>query len=688
LGALTYEMLVGDPPHVASTSQAVLAKLLTEPARSVRAFRPSVPEHVDLAVLQALEKLPADRFATAGEFAQALTGARAVRAPGTTADGPLAGTGAGGAWGPGRRAHTLRWIAVGALISGLLVTSGAALLWPRGRVERTAVFQVMPPGAGTGTAGIAVSADGSMLALTVPGEGIFVRRLDEPEARLVRGAEGGQGPSFSPDGDWLLFRARDGGLARVPVEGGGALYVTEVAAEGADWLDEEHLIVARDGALWRVPVRGGEPELVARPDSLQRHQRYGWPHVLPSGRAALVALWKEGQLAVADFAELAVVSLPDGQVTELGIPGTSPRWATSGHLVFARADGGVYAQPFSLRRLRPAGSAVRVLEDVSVSPAGSADLEISSNGTLLYMSARPPLTRLVSVDRRGAARPLSEHVRQFSSARVSPDGRRVAVTIGSPDRAVWTLDLGSGALTRVTTGGFEQRPEWTTDGARLAWVELSEPRGVAWRPAEGGAPERLLTTTGVSEISFGPPGTFLALRRGALPALAGDLWIASMDSPEELRPFATTSLNEAEPRVSPDGRLLAYTSEQSLRAEVYVEFLPGPGPRVQVSTDGGGQPVWSADGMELFYRGSGRLMAATLATSPELAVVRRDTLFADPFVGAHEGGFPRGHAVYDVSPAGDFVMLQPVSGGERDLFVVLNWFAALRRSVEGGQSGR
>jgi eukaryotic-like serine/threonine-protein kinase len=694
LGALTYEMLVGAPPHVASTSQAVLAKLLTETPQSVRAQRPNVPEHVDLAVLNALERLPADRFATAGEFAEAVTGVRVVRTPGRAPGSHPTGWDAeGGRPGPFKRSgRVVRWAAV-ALVTGLVTTLAAALLWPRPPSEGTALFQVMPPTAGRVARGlaagsnIAVSPDGSMLAFVVEGEGIFVRRLEEPEARLLRGAERGEAPSFSPSGAWLLFRTPDGDLARVPAEGGGAVRIGE-AGPGASWLDEEHLLVARDGALWRAPLRGGEVEVVARPDPLRGHRAYAWPYVLPGGRAALVALWKEGQRSFADYAELAVVNLADGVVTELGIAGTSPRWAPSGHLVFVRADGSVYGQPLSLRRLRPTGAAVRVLEDVSVSPGGTADLAISNNGTLFYLSARDPLTRLVTVDRLGAARPLSDHVRQYSSPRVSPDGRRVALSIGYAPSSVWTLDVGSGALTRVTGGDAAHRPEWTPDGERLAWVEYQESGGVSWRSAGGGVPERILTASGVSEVSFGPPGTFLAIRRGSLPALSGDIWIAPLDSPEDLRPFAATSFNEAEPRVSPDGRLLAYMSEETQRPEVYVALLPGPGTPVQVSLDGGSQPVWSADGRELFYRSSGRLMAATLARSPELAVVRRDTLFVDHNVGAYSSGFSPGHATYDVTPAGDFVMLQPVSGGDRQLFVVLNWFGALRRNVEAGQRVR
>lgn len=311
------------------------------------------------------------------------------------------------------------------------------------------------------------------------------------------------------------------------------------------------------------------------------------------------------------------------------------------------------------------------------------DVDISGNGTLVYRAGGASAAHLVAVDRRGVARPLGEEndSRPFLWPRISPDGRRIAVTIGPP-YDIWTYDLASKTLTRLTTDGNSYRPEWSRDGQRIAHVPA--PGGtVRWQPWDGSGAAEAYLEGDQYEVSIGPSGSYLVVRRGSgTVGSSEDIWIAPIDSARAVRPFVATAAVETHPHLSPDGRLLAYVTDESGRREVYVRPLPGPGPRVQVSTTGGEEPMWSPDGRELFYRGPGQLMAAAISRTPELAVTQRTSLFADPYV-RHPG-----HATYDVLPGGEFLMLEPVSGSGAQLFTIINWFEGLRRRTQGGIAGR
>jgi eukaryotic-like serine/threonine-protein kinase len=243
---------------------------------------------------------------------------------------------------------------------------------------------------------------------------------------------------------------------------------------------------------------------------------------------------------------------------------------------------------------------------------------------------------------------------------------------------VWTYDIAASTLSRLTTDGGT-RPEWTPDGQRIAFRAVDE---IRWQPWDGSGTADILVSAALRarEISFGPPHTFMVIRRDGGKAGSRDLLIAPSDSPQAIRPFLATPADERNPRVSPDGHLLAYASNESGRHEVYVRPIPGPGGRIQVSTSGGEEPVWSRTGTELFYRAPRHLMAARIRPLPTLAVLSRDTLFEDVFaLGAMR-------ANYDVFPGDDrFVMVENVIG-ESNTYVVVNWTEDLKRKLRTSRS--
>jgi serine/threonine-protein kinase len=729
LAAVLYEMLVGDPPHMGSTTQAIIARVLTDRPQPPRVSRESVPEHVDAAVMHGLSKLPADRFATAGEFAEALTGARVL--PRTHFMGAAVSSSL-----PKRRARLESVLAGSALVLGGLLV-GAVALRPRADESMLVPMEVelafpagtevlRPNGSIRGSPALAISRDGSQIVYrhSVMGE-LYLRTMKDPEPRAIRGTEGAYYASFSPDGLWLLFnvRPRPGGvLMKVPVAGGTPITVADNALS-ASWGDQGEIVFERPfGGLWRVPAEGGAATLLARPDSARGQVSFRWVSLLPGGKAAIVTVDKAepgstiggrrgpgrgeplgrggagrrgagpgSALRVAGEetrpeSQLAVVRMSDGRVTERGVIGDRFIYASSGHLLFSRGDGPVFAMPFSLRSLEPTGPAVQLLENVST--GSGPELAVSDNGTIAYLNrvAAEEGTQLLAVDRRGSARVVAPDLGFFFSPRVSPDGQAIAferwpssTAAGGGD--IWTLNISSGAMSRLTTSGMTSRPAWSKDGRRLAYIRrdsanLSVVEWQAWD--RSGAPEALLeTVSGVGEVSLGPRPGYVVTRQDSGPGGLRGLVIAHWDSLDAPRRLVAESEDHVMPAVSPDGKLVAFMTRETGRYEVYVRALPGPGGRLQVSTNNGRDPMWVPGSRELVYRTGTHYLSATLADGPTLSVASRDTLFEDRFAGPASLSAP-----YDVFPGGEeLLMLKAPSAATEPgrLTLLMNWNQELKR---------
>jgi serine/threonine-protein kinase len=685
LGCVLYEMLTGEPPFTGPTAQAIIARVMTEQPRSLTLQRHTIPPHLEAVVKRALEKLPADRFATAAQFVEALTHPGSIPLLAAATGAITSASAALPAQSVGRR--VARIAGAGALL--VLAAAGGAGLWkwlgpqpvfPGRPVVRFGILlprESEPVGA-TGST-IAFSPDGSRIAYVgraQSGQRIYVRGLDQLDPTPIQGSEGGILPFFSADGQWVGFR-QGNRLVKVALAGGPVTPICDATGNtyGASWTSSDTIVFASDSGLLDVPASGGIPRVVAKPDS---GEGFRWPEVLPDGHALLFTVFARGT------PRLAALDRRTGAVKRLQQAGGYPRYVTAGFVVLSDPSGIVSAVPFDARRLEVTGAAMPLADKLSTSPDGDRNLGVSSTGDFAYQATPTAGSRLVLVDRSGSARDAGSDTGYYYAPRLSPDGKRVAVTrwadINFSARDVWVVDLVQRTRTRLTFDTTAEVPVWTPDGRRIAFAR--HPGGIGafasriyWVPADGsGAPESLVVAAGAwSPVTFEPAGRALVYHGLATEQSKAEIWQLSLGGSSTPHQALASTFHNYEPALSPDGRWMAYVSDESGRVEVYVRPYPGPGGRWQVSLDGGDEPVWSLTGHEIFYRNSDRMMAATVRTGGGFEVGNRTQLFA----GTYDRVPPaRG---YDVTRDGQtFIMFQRVQGTEQSVFVTLNWFDRFR----------
>jgi serine/threonine-protein kinase len=684
LGAVLYEMLTGDPPFTGSTAQAVVARVVTESPRPMLPQRHTIPPHVEAAVLTALEKLPADRFATAAEFATALTH------PGTTRliAGVTAPT-AVRARGPRERFKD-------PLVIGLAVATLASLAFGALQLRRPALEHPLRPVrflfAGSDSTTInenypwpaAISPDGGTLVYAVDQPGgittLYSRRIDQLEGRPIPGTNSGSQPLFSPDGEWLAFEA-NGKERKVRLDGSAPVTVAEGGADnGADWTTTDELIVGSTGkahGLSRVNVAGGELTEFTRPDSAKGESDHLWPIVLPGSKTVVFTIWS-GALA---SARLAVASLDGGPITPLGLKGIRPLAVLDGALVYLQADGAVMAVPLDPSKKRANGRPIPVLDPVAVAAASNGNSAVFvSQGGALVTGVGTHRAHLNWIGRDGVSRPISREIRDFSLPRLSPDGRRIAVIVADGSKSdVWIQDLQTGTLSRLTTVENVTSAEWSQDGTRIVYsAGGSTSRAAIWSQSveAASAPEALIDLPGLSPLAdISPDSHWLLLQ--SLVENGWDVLSVQIDTAPKPRPFSASRASDMAPRFSPDGRWAAIVTNESGADEVYVRSFPEPTVKVQISVGGGDGPVWSADGARLYYVSGSAVMEARLTVGTAVRVVSRDTVFAQVRSGIIGYGQPN----FDVTRDGSRIVMPVSQSQSYQLVVVPNWLTEFRQRM-------
>ncbi|MCH8992112.1 MAG: protein kinase, partial [Acidobacteria bacterium] len=670
LGCVLYEMLVGEPPFAGSTAQAVLGKIIAGKSVSAMEERPSVPPNVDAAVRCALEKLPADRFARADDFANALSNP-AFRY-GEEAAGALALS--GGRWKKAALALTASTVLFGAVATSLYIRPGPTL-----PVERFAdpFAQSQRPTA-FGASAFALSPDGSMLVYRRredSGNELWVRRWDDLEAFPVRGTNGGFYPAVSYDNTEIAFIV-NGEIRVVAVDGGPVRTVTPGLAP--HWGPDGDLYVTTGGGIVRVPATGGAPELVT-PDGYDLYTVLY--DVLPGEKGAIV--WTvDGVVRAMDLAtgEMALLT-----------PGTNPSYAESGHLVYLAEGGTLMAAPFDAGAMELLGPAVPVLE-------GVVGYSLSDTGKLFY--SKGDERRLVGtlefvwMTRTGQATVIDSGW-TFDPGGInpgwslSPDGKRLAYRqLVANNEDIWIKELPDGPNNRITLDeAGDWSPRWSPDGERILYTSYrgTPSNALLSRRADG---------TGVEELVFGHTAyivdgawcldeDWIVLR--VFPLGNRDIVAFRPGVDSVAVPLLVEEYDEKQPACSPDGRWLAYVSNETGSEEVFVRPFPDVDDgKFPVSTNGGIMPVWADDGRELFFVDDDRgLVAAQIDTDSGFQVTEREILFTVP------GRFrtSASNILFDVSPDGQrFLMARTpdlAGGRETPIQTVLinNFFQVLKERV-------
>jgi len=681
-GAILYELLTGQ--------QAFQGESITEVLASVMKEEPSfdaIPPHLRPVVERCLRKDPRRRWQAIGDV-RVMLEEPAVVTPSTAE----------------RRAFPWQWIA-----AALAVTAGVGWWgWLRPRPEEAPAMArfatSLPRFAGATPQGLSITRDGSRIAYragTPPV--VYLRAIDEFDPRPLPGTESENPslpPCFSPDGKWIAYSAATGSqLRKVPVAGGAPLTLADGldAADFCDWADDGRIYFGATPGIMRVPQSGGKAEMAAASDTKSGEISYEMPQLLPGGKLLLFTILTAKGL---NDVQTAVVNLENGQkkvvLKGAGFARYTPTAKTRGHLIYGQ-NGSMFAVPFEPNRME-AGSPSPLMNGVSgFGPIISA--AFSDSGTVAYFSGVDPVVGTASltwVDRHGTVQPMPETLHNYADPVLSPDGTRVVAPIFDVQALaidLWVYDTGGSRLTRLTFGGVNVSAVWTPDGRRVIYASYPDLTARAGElrsvPADNSAPPIKLAPFDdrAAATSISSDGKTLAVVRfkggnsntGDIVTVALSDTSQSPAGDKRPRDFLASPFNERHAAFSPDGRWMAYTSNESGRDEVYVVPFPGPGGKSQVSTAGGAMPRWNRNGRELFYLNGTKMMAVEVTTTPAFSASAPVPLFDIPPYSNPSAGTP-----YDVAPDGKrFVMLKDggASNGQDELKlrVVLNWFEELRR---------
>jgi Tol biopolymer transport system component/tRNA A-37 threonylcarbamoyl transferase component Bud32 len=691
LGAVLYEMLTGDPPFTGSTAQAIVARVVTETPRPMMPQRHTIPRNVEAAVLTALEKLPADRFATAAEFAEAL------RDKGySTAVSLAAVPEAKPATVTQRRTRLL----LPALATALLLATVAALWgWlrpvPAPLVSQFSLAlkpnQDLQPPLTVGGGRIALSRDGRLLVYSGPGDGgtrLWLRRMDQLGATPIGGTDAASNPFFSPDGNRVGY-IKNGNEVRVAsLAGAPTITLTDKAnSTSGDWGDDGYIYFEVDSGLARMRATGGEIEPVYQLQTKAKEVGAEWVHVLPGASGILFRRRHVGQ-GPTDF-EIMAMPLPHGTARSL-VRGVFATYSPTGHLLVITSDGKLIGIPFDARKLELTGAPIALLEGIGVRNGGfNIDLSLARNGTLAYTTGGTLGSRRAAwVSREGVVTPVDsgwDPQGVIGSASLSPNGKAVAVTLTRDGRRdVWVKQLPSGPFSRITFSDTSSgRPAWSADGRDVLYVSDRSGSGagpVYGRRADGTGSPRLLSARDVGQVTTSRDGKWLILRTAPGTGPPDIVGLKSGDS--TVVPLVATPAVELFPALSPDGRWLAYASNESGTFEVYVRPFPETASaKWQVSTAGGTEPAWSSTGRELLYiNAKGGMVSAEVPAGGTFSVGKQRILFSTSQL-VSGGPVPS----YSLSPDDKrFLMLREGEAGQPgELVVAENWLQQLK-----AQAGR
>lgn len=662
-GCCLYETLTGRAAFLGDTVSDTIARILKEDP-DFDALPTTTPSAIKRLLRRALCKDPHLRLQHMGEARITI---HDVRSGGTEGDAI-----------DDRAENKIPWVpvlvtaAVTIVLTGVatsVMMSSAELEQPVDRLLTRSIIPLVHPERlvhDNRASSVAISPDGHYVAYVASRDGssrLYLRAMAEMKGKSVDGTEDARAPFFSPDSQWLGFYSQQR-LMKVSVSGGAPTTLSDLNAggiHGATWSPDGWIVFNQGGGLGLSRIRedGGEPETLTIPDREHGETTHRLPDVLPGGKAAILTL-STSEDGLWDDASVAVVSLETGEVRILFEGGTNARYSESGHLLYMRG-GTLFAVAFDSQALEVKGAPSPILQGVVSSPLGAhAEFALSRQGSLVYAEGGPRGVdrRVVSVNRSGRVEPLIESSRAyFGWVRFSPDGRLLALSIDGANISVWIYDMTRSTLTPFASGFHNARPVWVGDRIAFDSTRAGSVYNIFWQAADGSRPAERLTES----PNYQHPGSWsrdhnLLLYVERTTATGWDIWTRSTDRDRAPQLVLQTPFNEESPMVSPDGRWMAYHSDESGQYEVYLCPFPDCRGKSQVSTDGGTEPRWNPNGRELFYRSDDRMMVVTVETHTRPSLGQPRFLF--------ERRSPYGE--YDVAPDGQrFVIGRGQRGGAR-----------------------
>jgi serine/threonine-protein kinase len=680
-GVVLYEVLTGRHLFVGDTVSDTLAGVLkTDPDWS--ALPPETPGSIRRLLRRCLQRDRKKRLPDIGVALMEIDEAQAEpQAPAVTA---------------APRRSPLLWV-VATLLAGTLIAVSWSRLQPVPAQLARPVSRWTATLPGPAVSDLALSRDGTHLVYagaTAGADSLILRALDRQDAKPLAGTAAAVGPVFSPDGQWIVFFEGEK-LEKVAVTGGPPITVSKAPDQrGRTWGDDDTIVYGTlDGGLMRVPAAGGVPQPLTTPDRGKGEVAHQWPSFLPGAQAIIFTIITGGS---PDASQIAVLDLKHGSYRTVVNGGSNARYAPSGHLIFGRS-GRLFAAPFDARRLVVTGLEVPVIQDLSTSLIGPARFAFSDSGLLVYLGGgqKIPGRTVEWADRLGSRQASTLPPRLYSDISLSPGGRWVAASIAASDTGfvpggadIFIGDLERGTLTRLTSEGLNFSPIWAPDGRRVTFSSRWGGRQFLKQAAADGSgrPEVLLEgSTQLIPLSWTPNADLLLfLTRDS--GLMQILLLPATTNPVHSKPrrLLEAGLGEGhrDAQVSPNGRWIAYASNESGRFEIYARPFPGLGAKWPISTEGGESPRWSGSGRELFYRDpvKSQLMAVEVQTAPEFRAGHPRPLFT-----LHSTGPSTQSGLYkdwDVARDGKrFLVINAPEGSETGvrLQAVVNWFEELRR---------